>query len=49
MAVVLPVLSDEAGAGDGFDRRVARATGGPLRAAPLRTVQVNIGLRCNLA
>ena len=33
-----------------FDRRAAEATGGgDLRGASIRTVQVNIGLRCNLA
>lgn len=32
-----------------FDRRVAEATGGELRAGTLRTFQVNIGLTCNLA
>jgi len=32
-----------------FDRRVAEAAGGPLRARTLSTFQVNIGLTCNLA
>ncbi|MFN0060755.1 MAG: arsenosugar biosynthesis radical SAM (seleno)protein ArsS [Planctomycetota bacterium] len=32
-----------------FARRVSAVFGGPLRGATLRTVQVNIGLRCNLA
>lgn len=35
--------------GNAFDRRVADTTGGPLRGASIGTVQVNIGLRCNLA
>jgi radical SAM/Cys-rich protein len=34
---------------NGFDRRVAEATGGELRGATLGTFQVNIGLTCNLA
>lgn len=34
---------------NGFDRAVERATGEPLRAAGIETIQVNIGLRCNLA
>lgn len=33
----------------GFDRRVMAASGEPLTAATIGTVQVNIGLRCNLA
>lgn len=33
----------------GFDGAVLRATGSPLAGATLATVQVNIGLRCNLA
>lgn len=32
-----------------FDRAVEAATGSPLRAADIRTFQVNVGLRCNLA
>lgn len=32
-----------------FDDAVRRATGSPLRAATIRTFQVNVGLRCNLA
>ena len=32
-----------------FDDAVVQATGGPLRAASIQTVQVNIGLACNLA
>lgn len=32
-----------------FDRAVEAATGSPLRCADLRTFQVNVGLRCNLA
>ncbi|MCW8133536.1 MAG: arsenosugar biosynthesis radical SAM protein ArsS [Planctomycetota bacterium] len=36
-------------AGGSFDARVRQATGADLRAADLETVQVNIGLRCNLA
>ncbi len=32
-----------------FDRAVAAAAGGPLRAGWIRTFQVNVGLRCNLA
>jgi radical SAM/Cys-rich protein len=32
-----------------FDRQVIQADGGPLRGALLATVQVNIGLKCNLA
>ncbi len=33
----------------GFDRRVMQATGGHLYAESTDTIQVNIGLRCNLA
>jgi radical SAM/Cys-rich protein len=32
-----------------FDRTVKAATGSPLRAQSIQTIQVNIGLRCNLA
>ncbi len=32
-----------------FDERIEAATGEPLRAASIETVQVNIGLKCNLA
>ncbi|MCI0365446.1 MAG: arsenosugar biosynthesis radical SAM protein ArsS [Phycisphaerales bacterium] len=32
-----------------FDRAIVAASGVPLRAASIRTLQVNIGLRCNLA
>lgn len=32
-----------------FDRAVFASTQSPLRAASLRTIQVNIGLKCNLA
>jgi radical SAM/Cys-rich protein len=32
-----------------FDRVVEAATGSPLRAADIRTFQLNVGLRCNLA
>ncbi len=32
-----------------FDQAIAQAAGGGLHAADLRTVQVNIGLKCNLA
>lgn len=32
-----------------FDRRVAETTGQPLRAASIDTIQVNVGLTCNLA
>ena len=32
-----------------FDERIEAATGGPLTAATIQTVQVNIGLKCNLA
>lgn len=32
-----------------FHHAIAEATGGPLTAASMRTVQVNIGLACNLA
>jgi len=32
-----------------FDRAVESATGHPLRASDIRTFQVNVGLRCNLA
>ncbi|MBX3374593.1 MAG: arsenosugar biosynthesis radical SAM protein ArsS [Phycisphaeraceae bacterium] len=34
---------------NGFAAAVVRSTGGPLRAAAIRTMQVNIGLVCNLA
>ncbi len=34
---------------DRFDRRVREATGGPLRAAGVETLQVNVGKRCNQA
>ncbi len=33
----------------GFDDDVRRATGGPLRGVAVQTVQVNIGLTCNMA
>ena len=36
------------GAND-FDARVSESEGRPLRGASIDTVQVNIGLRCNLA
>jgi len=36
-------------ASNDFDRRVADAEGRPLRGLTIDTVQVNIGLRCNLA
>ena len=32
-----------------FDEKVERATGGPLRAVSIDTIQVNIGLTCDLA
>ncbi len=35
--------------GNKFDQAVRAATGGDVRGGSIRTVQVNIGLRCNLA
>jgi radical SAM/Cys-rich protein len=48
MTVSLPVGADTI-PGTAFGERVAASTGRPLRAAGVRTVQANIGLRCNLA
>jgi radical SAM/Cys-rich protein len=42
--LTLPVVGDAA-----FDRRAAEAAGSPLHGLSVGTVQVNIGLRCNLA
>ncbi len=42
-------MSHAAESGLSFHRTVVEATGAPLRAASLATVQVNIGLACNLA
>ncbi len=36
-------------ANNAFDLAIEAATGSPLRAADIRTFQVNVGLRCNLA
>lgn len=47
MRLALTQLS--VGGRNGFDRRVADVDGGPLRGLSIDTVQVNIGLRCNLA
>jgi len=44
MTIPLPVRRSNR-----FDARVAGVTGGPLVGLSVRTVQVNIGLRCNLA
>lgn len=33
----------------GFDGRVVEAAGEPLRGSSIQTIQINIGLRCNLA
>jgi len=43
-------IGAETPASNGFDTRVQAATGAPLTAAPrIDTIQVNIGLTCNLA
>ncbi len=44
-----PEAPAETRRGNAFDRAVLAATGGALRGATLDTVQVNIGLTCNLA
>ncbi|HEV2296123.1 MAG TPA: arsenosugar biosynthesis radical SAM (seleno)protein ArsS [Tepidisphaeraceae bacterium] len=48
MSIVSPAELTVAGQ-SGFDRRVAEATSARLAAADINTIQVNIGLRCNLA
>jgi radical SAM/Cys-rich protein len=42
-------IRHESFAAGAFNRRVAQSIGGPLRALSIRTVQINIGLNCNLA
>src|SRR3954452_4145868 len=46
--VPLTVHSEPVATG-AFDRRVRESTGRGLRGTSIQTVQVNIGLRCNLA
>ncbi len=48
MSIALPIEVTVAGR-NAFDRRVAATTATRLTAADIETVQVNIGLRCNLA
>lgn len=48
MSIASPIELTIAGR-NAFDRRVAQATAAHLIAADIDTVQVNIGLRCNLA
>ena len=46
----MTTLTDLTVAGaNAFDERIEQSTGGPLRAESIQTVQVNIGLTCNLA
>ncbi len=47
--VVLKTLQPGTGSDDAFDERVRTASGKPLAGLSIETVQVNIGLRCNLA
>lgn len=42
-------IADQTGAAGAFAAAIRGATGGPLRTRSLQTVQVNIGLTCNLA
>ncbi len=48
-SVPLTLNGTRALAGSDFDRAAYVATGSPLYAAGIRTFQVNVGLRCNLA
>src|SRR4051812_7681031 len=48
-SMTVPLTVRNAQPANAFDRRTAEATGGELRGASIHTVQVNIGLRCNLA
>jgi radical SAM/Cys-rich protein len=46
MTIFVPLAINNRNA---FDREVEEATGGELRGVSIQTVQVNIGLKCNLA
>lgn len=47
--VALTVNGERRWKPNAFDRAVGAATGAPLHAADIRTIQVNVGLKCNLA
>ncbi|GIK17218.1 MAG: radical SAM/Cys-rich domain protein [Planctomycetota bacterium] len=45
----LQTVSLTIGGGSAFERRIVEATGEPLHALSIDTIQVNVGLTCNLA